>query len=48
MVREEFISARGKQADLPSDLGVYVFEQTGQASAMALVTLLAFLPGTSP
>lgn len=25
-------------------LGVYVFEQTGKASAMALVTLLAFLP----
>lgn len=25
-------------------LGVYVFQQTGKASAMALVTLLAFLP----
>lgn len=25
-------------------LGIYVFQQTGQASAMALVTLLAFLP----
>ena len=25
-------------------LGVYVFEQTGKASAMALVTLLAFMP----
>lgn len=25
-------------------LGIYVFEQTGMASAMALVTLLAFLP----
>lgn len=25
-------------------LGVYVFEQTGKASAMAIVTLLAFLP----
>ncbi|MDQ0178419.1 hypothetical protein J2S08_004324 [Bacillus chungangensis] len=25
-------------------LGIYVFEQTGKASAMALVTLLAFMP----
>ena len=25
-------------------LGVYVFEQTGSAASMALVTLLAFLP----
>ena len=40
----EFISAVG--SGLSSfGLGVYVFEQTGQASAMALVTLLAFLPG---
>ena len=40
----EFISAVG--SGLTSfGLGVYVFEQTGQASAMALVTLLAFLPG---
>lgn len=40
----EFISAVG--SGLTSfGLGVYVFEQTGQASAMAMVTLLAFLPG---
>lgn len=26
-------------------LGVYVFEQTGKASSMALITLFAFLPG---
>lgn len=40
----EFISTVG--SGLTSfGLGVYVFEQTGQASAMALVTLLAFLPG---
>lgn len=26
-------------------LGVYLFQQTGKASAMALVTLLAFMPG---
>ena len=25
-------------------LGVYIFKQTGRASLMALVTLLAFLP----
>lgn len=25
-------------------LGIYIFQQTGQASAMALVTLLAFMP----
>ncbi|GKS09484.1 hypothetical protein YDYSY3_04840 [Paenibacillus chitinolyticus] len=25
-------------------LGVYIYQQTGQASAMALVTLLAFMP----
>ncbi|WP_245742619.1 MFS transporter [Fontibacillus panacisegetis] len=25
-------------------LGIYVFQQTGKASAMALVTLLAFMP----
>lgn len=39
----EFISAIG--SGLTSfGLGVYVFQQTGRASAMALVTLLAFLP----
>lgn len=39
----EFISAIG--SGLTSfGLGVYVFEQTGKASAMALVTLLAFMP----
>ena len=39
----ELISAIG--SGLTSfGLGVYVFEQTGQASAMALVTLLAFMP----
>jgi DHA3 family macrolide efflux protein-like MFS transporter len=39
----EFISAIG--SGLSSfGLGVYVFQQTGKASAMALVTLLAFLP----
>lgn len=27
-----------------SGLGIYVFQQTGKASAMALVTLLAFMP----
>lgn len=39
----EFISAIG--SGLTSfGLGVYVFGQTGKASAMALVTLLAFMP----
>ena len=39
----EFISAIG--SGLTSfGLGVYVFEQTGKASAIALVTLLAFMP----
>ncbi|MDF2921591.1 MAG: mef [Paenibacillaceae bacterium] len=39
----EFISAIG--SGLTSfGLGVYVFQQTGRASAMALVTLLAFMP----
>lgn len=39
----EFISAIG--SGLTSfGLGVYIFEQTGKASAMALVTLLAFMP----
>jgi MFS family permease len=39
----EFISAIG--SGLTSfGLGVYVYQQTGKASAMALVTLLAFLP----
>lgn len=39
----EFISAIGN--GLTSfGLGVYVYQQTGKASAMALVTLLAFLP----
>ena len=39
----ELISAIG--SGLTSfGLGVYVFQQTGQASAMALVTLLAFMP----
>ncbi|MHB8061306.1 MAG: MFS transporter [Ruminiclostridium sp.] len=39
----ELISAIG--SGLTSfGLGVYVFEQTGKASAMALVTLLAFMP----
>ncbi len=39
----ELISAIG--SGLTSfGLGVYVFQQTGKASAMALVTLLAFLP----
>jgi len=39
----EFISAIG--SGLTSfGLGVYVFQQTGKASAMALVTLLAFMP----
>lgn len=39
----ELISAIG--SGLTSfGLGVYVFEQTGRASAMALVTLLAFMP----
>jgi Major Facilitator Superfamily. len=39
----EFISAIG--SGLSSfGLGVYVYQQTGKASAMALVTLLAFLP----
>lgn len=39
----QFISAVG--SGLTSfGLGIYVFEQTGKASALALVTLLAFLP----
>ncbi|GLC81297.1 MFS transporter [Lacrimispora brassicae] len=39
----EFISAIG--SGLTSfGLGVYVFQQTGKASALALVTLLAFMP----
>lgn len=39
----EFISAIGN--GLTSfGLGVYIFQQTGSASAMALVTLLAFMP----
>lgn len=39
----EFISAVG--SGLTSfGLGVYVFQQTGKASAMALVTLMAFVP----
>lgn len=39
----EFVSAIG--SGLTSfGLGVYVFQQTGKASAVALVTLLAFLP----
>lgn len=39
----EFISTIG--SGLTSfGLGVYVFQQTGKASAMALVTLLAFMP----
>lgn len=39
----EFISAIG--SGLTSfGLGIYVFQQTGKASAMALVTLFAFLP----
>ena len=39
----EFISAIG--GGLTSfGLGVYVFQQTGSAGSMALVTLLAFLP----
>ncbi|MBP2653462.1 MAG: mef [Firmicutes bacterium] len=39
----ELISATG--SGLTSfGLGVYVFQQTGKASAMALVTLLAFMP----
>lgn len=39
----EFVSAIG--SGLTSfGLGIYVFEQTGMASALALVTLLAFLP----
>lgn len=39
----EFVSAIG--SGLTSfGLGVYVYQQTGSASAMALVTLLAFLP----
>lgn len=39
----EFISAIG--SGLTSfGLGVYIFQQTGSASAMALVTLLAFMP----
>ncbi|WP_099469285.1 MFS transporter [Konateibacter massiliensis] len=39
----EFISAIG--SGLTSfGLGVYVFEQTGRVSSMALVTLLAFMP----
>lgn len=39
----EFVSAIG--GGLTSfGLGVYVFRQTGSAAAMALVTLLAFLP----
>ncbi|MEO3946353.1 MFS transporter [Gorillibacterium sp. CAU 1737] len=40
----QFISAIG--SGLTSfGLGIYVFQQTGKASAMALVTLLAFMPG---
>lgn len=39
----QFISAIG--SGLTSfGLGIYVFQQTGKASAMALVTLLAFMP----
>lgn len=39
----EFVSAIG--SGLTSfGLGVYVYQQTGKASAMALVTLLAFMP----
>ena len=39
----EFVSSIG--GGLTSfGLGVYVFEQTGSATDMALVTLLAFLP----
>ena len=39
----DFISAIG--SGLTSfGLGVYIFQQTGQVSYMALVTLLAFLP----
>ncbi|MDT9726858.1 MFS transporter [Xylanibacillus composti] len=39
----EFVSAVG--SGLTSfGLGIYVFQQTGMASALALVTLLAFLP----
>src|SRR5690242_16308782 len=39
----QFISAIG--SGLTSfGLGIYVFEQTGKASVMALVTLLAFMP----
>ncbi|MFQ6807034.1 MAG: hypothetical protein ACLRT5_21085 [Lachnospiraceae bacterium] len=42
----EFISAIG--GGLTSfGLGVYVFQQTGSAGSMALVTLLAFLPTLS-
>ncbi|SHN59485.1 MFS transporter [Desulfitobacterium chlororespirans] len=39
----EFISAVGGGLTA-FGLGVYVFEQTGKASALALVTLLAFMP----
>lgn len=39
----ELISAIGSGLTL-FGLGVYVFEQTGKASAVALVTLLAFMP----
>lgn len=40
----QFVSAIG--SGLTSfGLGVYVFAQTGKASALALVTLLAFMPG---
>ena len=39
----DFVSAIG--SGLTSfGLGVYIFQQTGKASQMALVTLLAFLP----
>jgi MFS family permease len=39
----QFVSAIG--SGLTSfGLGVYIYQQTGQASAMALVTLLAFMP----
>ncbi|WNS41964.1 MFS transporter [Paenibacillus sp. MMS20-IR301] len=39
----QFISAIGSGLTA-FGLGVYVFQQTGKASAMALVTLLAFMP----